>query len=239
MLPRGGYAGSWRTGAGLWSGDIKCTFEVLAGQVRTGLSAQTSGFGLWTTDIGGFDGDYCIPGNATYDELATRWFQFGATCPIFRQHGSRPTELWHYGAAAEAAMAGLIKWRHGLKPYLKAEMAKLAATGRPINRPLWWDHPGEAAAWDVDDAYMFGDEYLAAPVLAAGVRQRRVYLPAGPTGGGEKRLVWQHVYTNKTYAGGSTYTIPAPLEHFPLFKKLAAPAVAAAAVVQRWSSGFG
>lgn len=51
MLPRGGYAGSWRYGAGLWSGDIWCDFETLATQVRTGVSAQISGFGLWTTDV--------------------------------------------------------------------------------------------------------------------------------------------------------------------------------------------
>lgn len=41
LLPRGGYAGSWRHGAGLWSGDIWCTFEVLRGQV----SVQSSFLG--------------------------------------------------------------------------------------------------------------------------------------------------------------------------------------------------
>ena len=73
-----GYAGSWRHGAGLWSGDIWCDFATLRSQVRTGLSAQTSGFGLWTTDIGGFTappGGSCTPGNRSYDELVTRWFQ--------------------------------------------------------------------------------------------------------------------------------------------------------------------
>ena len=74
-----GYAGSWRHGAGLWSGDIWCDFATLRSQVLTGVSAQTSGFGLWTTDIGGFTappGGSCTPGNSSYDELVTRWFQY-------------------------------------------------------------------------------------------------------------------------------------------------------------------
>ena len=81
MLPRGGYGGSWRTGAALWSGDIWCTFESLQSQLRTGVSAQTSGFGLWTSDIGGFTADPgkfgggCNPSNSSYAELVVRWFQ--------------------------------------------------------------------------------------------------------------------------------------------------------------------
>ena len=81
-------------------GDIWCTFGTLQSQLRTGLSAQTSGFGLWTTDIGGFTADPqkfgggCNPSNGSYGELIVRWFQFGVTCPIFRQHGSRDTVPW-------------------------------------------------------------------------------------------------------------------------------------------------
>ncbi len=217
MLPRGGYAGTWRYGAGLWSGDIWCDFPTLAGQVRTGVSAQISGFGLWTTDIGGFTGPpggTCTPGNSSYDELVTRWFQFGCTCPIFRQHGSRPTELWHYGAEAEATITEIIKWRATMKPYLAQEMGKLNATGRPINRPLWWDFPKEPDCWQIDDEYMFGDDYIAAPILAAGMRSRVVYLP------GAGAVTWQHVFTHETYAGGKNHTIAAPLDSFPLFKRV-------------------
>jgi len=69
-LARASYAGTWRHGTALWSGDIHCSFEVLQTQVRTGLSAQTSGMGLWTTDIGAFTDDgpgslKCDPANST------------------------------------------------------------------------------------------------------------------------------------------------------------------------------
>ena len=232
-LARASYAGTPRHGAALWSGDIHCTWDVLRTQVRTGLSAQTSGFGLWTTDIGGFidgggDAPKCDPANSTYRELWVRWFQYGATCPLFRQHGDRDTEIWLYGAQAEGIVADLIRWRASIKGYLQGEVAKLSATGRPINRPLAWDFPEDAAAWLVDDAYMFGDSYLAAPVLTAGATTRSVYLPAGQ---------WRHVFTGTNYSGSQTYVVAAPLDSLPLFERLApvpvpaaaAPAAAAAA----------
>ena len=125
-------------------------------------------------------------------------------------------------------------------------MAKLNATGRPINRPLWWDFPQEADCWEIDDQYMFGDDYLAAPILAAGVRSRTVYLPGaaavataadgtggstksagGPAGGSAAAaagVTWRHVFTNATYLGGKNYTIAAPLDSFPLFERVEARA---------------
>jgi alpha-D-xyloside xylohydrolase len=152
LLARAGYAGTWRHGAALWSGDIGCSWSVLQSQLRLGLSAQTSGFGLWTTDIGGFGSDgpmQCDPSNSTYQELWVRWFQYGATCPVFRQHGSRATEIWEYGPQAEGIVAGIIRWRASMRWYVKQELAKMAATGRPVNRPLWWDFPQDAQAWQV------------------------------------------------------------------------------------------
>ena len=112
-------------GAGVWSGDIWCTFDVLRTQVHTGLSAQTSGFSLWTTDVGGYSAPpngNCDATNSSYRELIVRWFQFGVTCPIFRQHGQRDTEIWKFGDAAEAILADIIKWRASIKPYLHQEM---------------------------------------------------------------------------------------------------------------------
>jgi alpha-D-xyloside xylohydrolase len=102
-----------------------------------------------------------------------------------------------------------------MKPYLRGEMAKLNATGRPLNRPIWWDFPLDRSAWTVDDEYMFGDEYLAAPVLHAGARSRAVYLPAASNA----TTIWRHVWTNVTYKGGKSYTIDAPLDSFPLFRR--------------------
>lgn len=216
ILARSGWAGTSSQGAAVWSGDTLSDWQTLRQSITTGLGAQLGGVAWWTTDIGG----YRCP-NVTGDvmhcpgpELLVRWFQFGLTCPIFRQHGHRPfTAPWHYGPVAEDIITRLIRQRVAMKPYLREQHDILAATGTPFNRPLWWDFPQDEEAWKPDlHAYMMGSDYLAAPVVAKGARSRQVYLPAGAR--------WQHYYTDVTYEGGQTVAVDTPLEHFPLFRRL-------------------
>ena len=53
-----------------WGGDCWSTFESMAESLRGGLSLTTCGFGFWSHDIGGFEGN---PPPAVYK----RWIQFG------------------------------------------------------------------------------------------------------------------------------------------------------------------
>lgn len=78
-------------------------------------------------------------------------------------------------------------------------------------RPLFFDFPNDAAAWKVDDSYMFGPKYLVAPVVVMGARNRTVYFP------GTRSVVWRHYYTSKQYMGGQTAVVAAPPNEFPLF----------------------
>lgn len=56
---------------------------------------------------------------------------------------------------------------------------------------------------------MLGPGLLVASVLAAGVRTRRVYLPAGTP--------WCDFYSGQWHAGGQEIEAAAPLDHIPLF----------------------
>ena len=47
--------------------------------------------------------------------------------------------------------------------------------------------------------------------MEAGQRQRQVYLPSGAQ--------WTHVWSGKTYEGGQTVTVDAPLEEIPVFTR--------------------
>ena len=69
----------------------------------------------------------------------------------------------------------------------------------------------ELADCCVADQYMMGDRYMVAPILELGQRNRSVYFPKGAS--------WVHFFTNETYQGGTTVTVDAPLEHFPLFAR--------------------
>ena len=83
ILTRSAFAGLQRYAAATWSGDINATQSVYTAQIPAGLSYAISGMPYWTTDIGGYFG-------TPSEELFTRWFQFGAFCPMFRIHGQAP-----------------------------------------------------------------------------------------------------------------------------------------------------
>lgn len=56
-------------------------------QFRAGLNMAMSGIVYWTTDIGGYAGGNIS--SPAFHELVVRWFQWGAFCPLFRNHGRR------------------------------------------------------------------------------------------------------------------------------------------------------
>ncbi|NUT99750.1 MAG: family 31 glucosidase [Saccharothrix sp.] len=219
-LIRSAWAGSQRHGAALWSGDIQTTFASLAAQVRAGLNVALSGIPWWNTDIGGFHGG--DPDDPAYREVLIRWFQYGTFSPIMRLHGDRApnqafstsmsgnaNEVWSYGEEAYEILAAHLRLRERLRPYL-AELSEAAhRTGAPPMRPLFFDFPDDGRAWTVDDQFLLGPDVLVAPVTAAGVRSRTVYLPAGAR--------WRHAETGAVHGGGTTVEASAPLSHIPVF----------------------
>jgi alpha-D-xyloside xylohydrolase len=61
---------------------------------------------------------------------------------------------------------------------------------------------------------MFGPRLLIAPATEASVSQWAVYLPLTASNVSKP---WTYWWTNETYAGGANVTVPAPLEHIPVF----------------------
>ncbi len=220
-LCRSAWAGSQRYGVAVWSGDIHSTFEALQAQVRAGLNIAMSGIPWWTTDIGGFYGG--DPESPAFRELLVRWFQYSTFCPLFRLHGYRmtsadagmmistggPNEAWSYGDEAYAIIKDLLFLRERLRPYIHEQMRLAQERGIPPMRPLFFDFPADEASVRVDDEYLFGPDLLVAPITAAGVRQREVYLPAGTQ--------WTDAWSGRVFDGGQRITAEAPLERIPLY----------------------
>src|SRR5882757_1647792 len=98
LLTRSAFLGQQRNGATVWSGDVYSTYWGLQHQVAAGLNFALSGNPYWTTDVGGYWQPYDRPpDDPVYQELYTRWFEFGVFCPVFRTHGHRAhNELWTY-----------------------------------------------------------------------------------------------------------------------------------------------
>lgn len=226
-LLRCAWAGSQRYGALVWSGDIHSGFASLRAQVCAGLNMAMAGIPWWTTDIGGFnDGNINDP---SFIELLIRWFQYGTFCPVMRLHGYRlpyeepmskelgggmcdsgaANEIWSFGKETYEILKTYIELRERLRPYIRELMKQAHETGTPPMRPLFYDFPEDAKAWDIRDAYMFGANILAAPVLCEGVSERDVYLPEGTE--------WTELISGKKYQGGRFVKAEAPLERMPIF----------------------
>lgn len=205
-LARTTYSGLQRYGAVLWSGDIDGSWEVLRDQVVIGQGVGLSGQPYWCTDIGGF-----FTGESYSPELYVRWFQWGIFCPVLRTHGTRPgNEAWSFGSQAEEIIAGMIRLRYRLLPYLYSCARQAMEKGTPIMRAMCLDYGDDPVAVDQVTQYLFGPAILVAPVVLEGARSRTVYLPDG---------IWHDFWSGRKYSGRQWVDVCAPLSRIPLFIK--------------------
>jgi alpha-glucosidase (family GH31 glycosyl hydrolase) len=210
ILTRSAWAGQQRNAAVSWSGDIKGTWEVFRQQIPAGLNFSLSGIPYWNTDIGGFFGGQTS--DPKYAELFTRWFQFGAFCPLFRVHGAGPPkEMWRWDAATDAILVKYDRLRYRLLPYLYSTAWQVTHAGDTMLRPLVMDFRTDPRAVAVSDQYLFGRALLVNPVTSPGATSRPVYLPAG--------VDWYDFWTGRRLAGGQTVEAAAPIDTLPLYVK--------------------
>jgi len=82
-------------------------------------------------------------------------------------------------------------------------------------RPMFLNFPLDAACQgaDVEDQFMFGAQWLVAPVTAAGVASRSVYLPLL-----NETTEWIYYFNFSSVGrGGARVDVPTPISEFPLF----------------------
>lgn len=224
-LTRSGFAGLQRYGAAIWSGDVASRWYDLKAQISAGVNVSMSGLPNWTHDIGGFalESRYSAKSVKAEDlaewrELNLRWFQFGAFSPLFRSHGEYPYreiyEISPEGSPMRASMIWYDRLRYRLIPYIYTLAADTYMRDGSIMRGLVADYPDDRKARTLVDEYLFGDAFLVAPVTEFKARSRTVYFPG--TG------LWYDFSTGRTYHGGETVSIDAPLERMPLFVRAGA-----------------
>ena len=226
-LLRCAWAGSQKYGALVWSGDIASSFKSMRDQLAAGLNMGLAGIPWWTTDIGGFHGG--DPADPAFRELFVRWFQWGAFCPVMRLHGNRlpvqpqvgttggaacrsgaPNEVWSYGEQVYDICVKYLNIRESMRDYTRELMRQAHEKGTPVIRTLFYEFPEDSTSWEVEDEYLYGARYLVAPILEAGAKVRRIYLP----GSG---VQWEAMETKETYEGGQWIEVPVCLESMPVF----------------------
>jgi alpha-D-xyloside xylohydrolase len=220
LLTRSGFPGLQRYSTATWSGDIGTRWEDMKAQIPAGLNFAISGIPYWTMDIGGFcvENRYANAKEGSDDmeewrELNTRWFQFGAFCPLFRSHGQFPLrEIYNISPDSHPAYMSMVyydKLRYSLMPYIYSLAGMTHFNDYTIMRPLIMDFNGDKKVNDIGDQYMFGPSLMVAPVYKYKARSREVYLPS--------LCGWYDFYSNKFTSGGTNIIADAPYERIPLF----------------------
>ncbi|MFB5662668.1 TIM-barrel domain-containing protein [Alteribacillus sp. HJP-4] len=240
-LTRSAYAGQHRYGTITWSGDTSATWDTLRKQMADGLNFCVTGSPYWTFDIGGFfvqdkpdlwfwSGDYDKGvDDLGYRELYVRWFQASAFLPMFRAHGTdTPRELWHFGRPGELfydTLEKYLKLRYTLMPYIYSLAGAVVHKSYTMFRALAFDFRRDVNTHDIDDQFMFGPSFMAAPVtkpmyyesnsreLTGTDKTRSVYLPAGS---------WYNYWSKERIEGNKTIDADADLSTMPLFVRAGA-----------------
>ena len=220
ILTRSAFAGQQRYAAALWSGDIAARWYDMRAQISAGLNFALSGLPYWTMDIGGFSTEARFQ-NARGEELdewreqMTRWYQFGAFCPLFRAHGEFPyREVFNVAPEDHPAYQSIVayqKLRYRLMPYIYSLTGMVTHSDYTIMRALVMDFGADQKVYNIGDQFTFGPALLVNPVTEFKARSRQVYLP--------KCAGWYELRSGRFFKGGQTINAAAPYQDIPLFVK--------------------
>lgn len=207
LMMRGGTTGLQRYSVFPWTSDVSRSWGGLQAQNKLLLSSGLSGLGYMSNDVGGFAVDPEKP----YDpELYVRWIQAGTFSPILRTHAQDRPEPYHY-PNQENIIKKFIRMRYEWLPYNYTLAYENSEYGMPLMRTLNFhgDNEDRNKYADISDEYLWGQSVLVAPVIKKGATSRKVVFPDG------EWIDWNN--PSKTYRGGTTAVISAPLQALPLF----------------------
>jgi alpha-D-xyloside xylohydrolase len=202
----------------LWGGDNEASFSPLNGLptvVTAGLGSGLSGMPLWTADLGG----YLATPDTPNARLLERWTEYAAFSPLMEVMSSKNIGPWDFDAnGPPGSHEALDIYRKfavlhmSLFPYRYAAAQEAAKTGMPLMRALVLNYQDDPHARATKDEYLFGPDFLVAPVIDAGT-QRAVYLPEGQ---------WVDYWTGKPFTGGQTVVADAPVDSIPVWVRAGA-----------------
>ncbi|RYM05796.1 DUF4968 domain-containing protein [Sporolactobacillus sp. THM7-7] len=206
VITRACYAGTQKYST-VWTGDNQSLWDHLKMSLPMLMNLGLSGVAFCGTDVGGFGWDCSA-------ELLSRWVQVGCFTPLFRNHSSiftRDQEPWAFDEETEAINRKYIKLRYQLLPYLYDIMHQEEATGLPMIRPLLLHYQDDPKTYEINDAFLCGENILVAPIVEQGKKARIVYLPEGNS--------WIDYWTKEAHRGGQYIVKETPLDICPIYIK--------------------
>ncbi|CAN5493899.1 hypothetical protein BH09SUM1_BH09SUM1_00390 [soil metagenome] len=208
LFVRPGFAGTQKFPYG-WSGDNNASFSFengFPGVIRAAQTSALSGLSLWSCDIAGYHGTQT-------PELFDRWTEFAAFVPLMQLHMTTNLGPWDFGDESLNIYRKYAKLHTQLFPYIYAAAKESHETGMPIIRPMVLAFQGDDMASQQEFQYMFGPDFLVAPMYQAGTH-RTVYLPKGTT--------WINYWTGEVMPSDKLVEVEAPLDTIPLYVRAGA-----------------
>jgi len=188
---------------GMWTGDSHATWEGLVAEMRiaSGLNTpDTTAF--WCGDTGGYNG---VPD----DELYIRWLEYTTFTPCQEFFGSKPTLTgsrfpWQFSNQAQDIFKTYTQLRYRLLPFSYSN-AQIQYHEKPVQYQVHWIGSAQIVNGSGDS------QVLVQPVTTASATTASVSFPPGSG--------WIDYWTGTIYKGGSTQTVPAPIDREPVFIK--------------------
>ncbi len=208
ILMRAGYSGSQRFGMIPWSGDVSRSWGGLQSQMEISLQMGMQGLAYMHSDLGGF-------ANAVLDdELYLRWLQYGVFQPVFRPHAQddvAPEPVFR--SERTKVLAREAVWlRYAMLPYNYTLAFDNSRTGTPLMRPVLFE---EDEATTMASTYLWGRDFLVAPVLEPGATRKEVQFPV-------KDSVWFDFHTGEKHRGGILEVVKPVEAHIPVYVRAGA-----------------
>ncbi len=219
FFSRSGYTKSPGLTTLFWLGDQLVSWDRYDG-IKTAvtglLSSGLSGYSLNHTDIGGYTTiTHAIADYHRSEELLKRWTELSAFNVVFRTHeGNQPENNVQIYDSPEMLQFfdRFARIFAALAPYRKGLVKEANVSGMPVVRHLWMHYPNDPNVRRIShEAFLFGPDFLVAPVLDPDRQNVRAYLPEGQ---------WVHLWSGEVIAsGGEWRETPAPLGKPAVFYK--------------------
>ena len=208
VLTRAAYAGTERYAA-TWTGDNSATWNHLGMSVPQIMNLGLSGYDMVGADVGGFAG-------SPPADLLTRWYELGVFYPMYRDHAAKGTadhEPWASGPEQEAIRKRYIELRYKLLPYIYTSMEETSRTGVPLMEPIFLEYPEAQNLYGEDHEFLFGRDFLVAPVVTEKVDALDVHLPPGD---------WYDFWSGEKHSSKDAISLHPALSETPLYVRAGA-----------------
>ena len=162
-----------------WTGDQSGGWDFIRWHIPTLIGSGLSGMNYSTGDVDGIFGGT--------PELYTRDLQWKSFTPVLMgMSGWSKAERkhpWWFDEPHRSIHRRYLKLRQRLMPYIYTLARETELTGAPMVRSIRWDHPRDPHADGYPYQFLFGRDFLVAPVYrsqaASGGWREDIYLPEG------------------------------------------------------------